>query len=72
MIARIDEEKCTGCGLCVDLCPLDVLRMDEKGEKAIIRYPDDCMTCYTCELKCPVSAVDVHPFKEALPRAIIY
>ena len=71
MIAEINE-KCTGCGLCVDLCPLDVLRMDEKGERAVIRYPDDCMTCYTCELRCPVGAVKVHPFKEDLPKAIIY
>jgi len=72
MIKEIDEEKCTGCGICVELCPLDTLRMDEKGEKAVIKYPDDCMTCYTCELSCPVGAVYVHPFKEDLPKAIIY
>jgi NAD-dependent dihydropyrimidine dehydrogenase PreA subunit len=72
MIEKIDETKCTGCGICVDVCPTDMLRMDEKEEKAIIKYPEDCMTCYTCELKCPVGAIEVHPFKEELPRCIKY
>ncbi len=72
MIIKIDETKCTGCGICVDTCPLDTLRMDEKGEKAVIKYPDDCMTCFTCELICPAGAVEVHPFKEVMPRSIKY
>jgi NAD-dependent dihydropyrimidine dehydrogenase PreA subunit len=70
MIARIDHAKCNGCGICVNACPLDTLRMDERGEKAIIKYPEDCMTCYTCELRCPCEAIFVHPYKEALPRSI--
>jgi len=72
MIASIDETKCDGCGICIEACPIDTLRMDEKGEKAVIKYPDDCMTCYACELKCPTGAIYVHPFKEVLPRAITY
>ena len=70
MIKKIDKEKCTGCGICVELCPLDTLAMDEQGECAVIKHPDDCMTCYVCELHCPVGAIYVHPFKEELPRAI--
>ena len=42
------------------------------GSKAYIAYPEDCMTCYTCELKCPYAALYVHPFKEVLPLAIEY
>jgi NAD-dependent dihydropyrimidine dehydrogenase PreA subunit len=72
MIKEIYEEKCNGCGICVDICPLDVFRMDESGEKAIIKYPDDCMTCFECELSCPEGAIYVHPFKEELPFAIKY
>lgn len=40
------------------------------GSKAYISHPDDCMTCFTCEMNCPVHAVDVHPFKEVLPRSL--
>lgn len=40
------------------------------GAKARIAYNDDCMTCYTCELRCPSGAINVHPFKEVLPRTL--
>ena len=40
------------------------------GSKSSIRYGDDCMTCYSCELHCPADAIDVHPFKERLPYTL--
>ena len=40
------------------------------GAKARIAYNDDCMTCFTCELRCPAEAINVHPFKEPLPRTL--
>lgn len=42
------------------------------GSKAYIAYPEDCMTCFDCELMCPSGAVYVHPFKEVLPFTIKY
>ncbi len=39
------------------------------GSKAYIAYPEDCMTCFACELRCPYEAIYVHPFKELLPLA---
>jgi NAD-dependent dihydropyrimidine dehydrogenase PreA subunit len=66
-IERIDPELCTGCGDCVNSCPMDVIRMDEKGEKAIIVYPEDCMLCLYCERDCPVDAIYVSPEKKITP-----
>jgi NAD-dependent dihydropyrimidine dehydrogenase PreA subunit len=60
-IARIDAKLCTGCGLCVNACWMDVIRMDKKSGKAKIKYPDDCATCNSCELECPVHAIRVSP-----------
>lgn len=33
MITRIDETKCTGCGICDAVCPVDVLRLDTHREE---------------------------------------
>ncbi len=40
------------------------------GSRAYVTYPDECMTCFGCELRCPAEAIDVHPFKERLPRTL--
>ena len=49
-IIQIDEESCTGCGLCVKRCPMDALTRD--GKKIIIN-PDRCIGCGVCAVKCP-------------------
>ncbi len=72
MIESIDIEKCTGCETCMNLCPTDTYRIDAKTHKAYIAYPEDCITCYVCEMSCPVQAIYVHPFKEKLPLVIDY
>ncbi|MBI4317974.1 MAG: ferredoxin family protein [Chloroflexi bacterium] len=68
-IQKIDEDLCTGCGICVDSCPMDVIRMNDSGELAYLAFPGDCTTCYLCELDCPVEAITVSP--EATRRMIL-
>ena len=68
MIRTIDSDVCIGCGICAEFCPGDVIDMDET-KKARIRYPKDCWTCFSCEMACPVKAIDVHPFRKAKPMA---
>ena len=42
-IESIDIDACTGCGICIDSCCMDVLRIDAETGKAAISYPDDCV-----------------------------
>jgi len=60
-IFNIESEKCTGCGICVKLCPLDNIRLDENG------FPNnrfnECWYCGTCEIECPTRALELQlPF----------
>ena len=64
-IEKIDPDLCTGCGICVNSCSVDVIRMNEDSQKAIIQYPQDCMLCEFCVLDCPEDAITVTPDKEA-------
>ena len=60
-IEKLDLEKCTGCKICVDACPMDVIRLDEESKKAFIKYVKDCIACYNCEEDCPENAIYVTP-----------
>jgi len=48
MEVRIDEELCTGCGLCEETCP-DIFKMDEDKDIAVIiktdydEYDEECI-----------------------------
>ena len=60
-IERIDQEKCDGCGICVNSCATDVIRIDKETNKAVIVYPQECNCCDYCELDCPLNAIYVNP-----------
>lgn len=52
---RIDEEACTGCGMCGKYCNHDAISMEKAGEgprrKAVIDY-DKCVGCGQCVAVC--------------------
>ncbi|MFO8089052.1 MAG: nitroreductase family protein [Desulfatiglandaceae bacterium] len=52
----IDEGLCTGCGLCVEVCPKETITM--KGKKAVVMGPE-CITCGHCVAVCPTGAINV-------------
>ena len=64
-IKKIDAELCSGCGICVLSCPMDVFRLDKKEKKALIAYAEDCMLCGWCTIECPEDAITLTPEKSA-------
>ena len=60
-LVKILTHACTGCGVCVESCPMDVLRMNGTPDspKAFVAYPDDCQACMLCLFDCPRRAVEV-------------
>lgn len=63
MIAHIFDDLCNGCNNCVTICPTHVF---DTGDSApVIARPDQCQTCYMCELYCPSDAIYVGPDSHA-------
>ncbi len=54
----VDQDVCTGCGICVESCPTDVLRATGNG-KVTARYPEDCQFCFLCVFDCAAQAISV-------------
>ncbi len=53
---RLDPDRCTGCGFCLDVCPSGVLAL-EKGKITLAR--EDCFGCDHCAAVCPAEAIAI-------------
>ncbi len=53
----LSDEKCIGCGKCLEVCPHGVFSLDDK--KARIANKNHCMECGACQNNCPVEAIYV-------------
>jgi len=55
MAVTIDKEKCTACGACVDVCPVDALKLEDTA----VVDEETCIDCGTCVDECPVDAISL-------------
>jgi len=65
----INKEKCTGCGVCAEICPMDVIHIVEGEDIPCILYSEECWHCNSCVLDCPVEAVSL---RLPLPAMMLY
>ncbi len=56
----IDEERCTACGICIEVCPEDVFYGSEKGGLPRVTHPDECWHCAACVLDCPTHVIRLY------------
>jgi len=53
----LDESKCTGCGMCVSVCPHGVFEIEDRKARLVDR--DACMECGACARNCAAEAIAV-------------
>ena len=53
----LDTRKCTGCGMCVEVCPHGVFIVEDRKARIIDR--DACMECGACARNCVPEALSV-------------
>ena len=41
--------RCDGCGMCVDICPSDIMHIDKTLRRAVNIEPNMCWECYSCK-----------------------
>ena len=56
-VPKIQEDKCQQCGECVDVCPADVLAVEDKQTR--VAKPEECLGCESCVSVCPEEAITV-------------
>ncbi len=54
---HLTPEKCVGCGSCIEVCPHEVLLLN--NGKVRILQKDACMECGACARNCPTAALTV-------------
>ena len=56
LLAVVDVDTCTGCGVCVEYCPLNAIHINETA----LIDADHCTGCGHCIAECPQSALSLH------------
>jgi heterodisulfide reductase subunit A len=63
--AFVDEDQCSGCGVCEVLCPFQAIELQSKGDKRVSHVNEAvCKGCGTCGAACPSGAISMHHFSD--------
>ena len=57
-VPEVDDEKCTGCGACVWVCPAGAVELVDESDKRTVKFKHaSCVFCAACEEACPEEAI---------------
>lgn len=62
MVAVIDEQRCIGCTLCIQACPVDAIVGAAKHMHTVVTA--ECTGCDLCRPPCPVDCIDMVPLQQ--------
>ena len=62
--SRVDEDKCTSCGICARVCPYNAITVDKKNKRPAVVIEAACAGCGTCAAECPFDAIEMNHFTD--------
>ena len=63
-LRETDKDRCTGCGACIDFCPVSALALEEDMPRVDREW---CIGCGVCAVPCPSNAVRLVRRSDAVP-----
>jgi heterodisulfide reductase subunit A len=70
-IAEVDDERCVGCGQCVEVCEYDAVDLEERTDlrtgrkyRVAVVDPRRCWGCGNCHATCPSTAIRLSGFSD--------
>ena len=69
-VAQVDDEVCSGCGICVPLCPYEALSLNAEA-KLVEASEALCEGCGTCVAACPSGALSLRNLTDSQLSAMI-
>ncbi len=57
VVGMVDEQRCSGCGTCLEVCPYGAIRKNERGFAEVVAAM--CKGCGGCGATCPESAITI-------------
>jgi heterodisulfide reductase subunit A len=60
-IARVNKDLCSGCLICVSMCPFSALTVKGKSVEVVEAL---CKGCGACSAACPSKAIEVKHFND--------
>jgi heterodisulfide reductase subunit A len=65
IISEVHAEKCSGCGICVPLCPYSAISMKTFADRPRAEIDiTQCKGCGVCTATCPSAAIVLHGYEE--------
>jgi heterodisulfide reductase subunit A len=63
--AFVNEDECSGCGVCEVLCPFQAIELQTRDDKRVSHVNEAvCKGCGTCGAACPSGAISMHHFTD--------
>jgi ferredoxin len=53
------KKRCTGCKACLNICPVQVLRIDPEKPHKVLIDRRNCIRCFCCHEVCPNNAIEI-------------